>query len=343
MPQARTAPHRVRKSAAKAALLQAQAHIRSAVRTTATREFAQFLETILAQPGRALSENGPTVWPRVVVEMALALGGPPGPAALAAAAVELAVTGIDVADELMDNDWQGAEADRARAQNASVAFAFLATACAAELSATLGPERATSVARLLAHGSFACSDGQDMDVLLERTTDVTEDIAHEMTRRKSGSLIAMACRVGAAIATTDTAVIDAAGRFGVQVGIVAQLMNDLNDVSHDPERRKGDLQQRKKTLPVAFALRCAQEDQLQQILDWYATREPRGADEEQALVVTFHDLGAQQYTWTVAEVHRREALDALKELERVADRRHVRSLRAFIPTVQTRNVVNRAA
>jgi geranylgeranyl diphosphate synthase type I len=336
MPKARSASRRVRGSAARAALLQAQAHIRSVVRTTASREFAQFLESILTQPGRALSETGSAIWPRLVVETALALGGQAAPAALAAAAVELAVTAIDVADELMDNDWQGDAADRARAQNASVAFTFLANGCTADLTATLGPERTALIARLLAEGSFACCNGQDMDVMLERTTDLSEDLAYEMTRSKSGALIAMACRVGAAVATSDAEVIEAAGQCGVQIGVVAQLQNDLKDVSHDPALRKSDLQQRKKTLPVAFALRCAQEDGLLQILDWYATRDVRSADEEQALVVAFHELGAQQYTWAVADIHRRQALAALKTLERVTSCQDVRSLRFFIPTIKSK-------
>jgi geranylgeranyl pyrophosphate synthase len=164
-----------------------------------------------------------------------------------------------------------------------------------------------------------------------------------MTRRKSGALIAMACRVGAAVATTDAAVIEAAGDLGVEIGIVAQLANDLNDVSADPARRKGDLQQRKKTLPVAFALHCARTDGLSQILDWYATNEPQTAEDEQALVVTFHRLGAQQFTWAVADMHRRAALLALKNLEQVSRRPAVRSLRAFVPHDETRHTTPKAA
>src|SRR5688500_14173283 len=130
MPSARSAPQRVRRSAANAALASARTSIRSAIRSSASTEFAHFLETILAEPGRALATTAPAIWPRLVVETALSLGGQPKPAALAAAAVELAVTAIDVADELMDNDWHGEPADRARAQNASAAFSFLATTCA---------------------------------------------------------------------------------------------------------------------------------------------------------------------------------------------------------------------
>jgi geranylgeranyl diphosphate synthase type I len=290
----------------------------------------------MAEVGRGLSESGPAIWPRVVIQTALALGGSPRAASIAAAAVELSVAAIDVADELMDNDWRGAAADRARAQNAAVALSFLATSCLADLAVELGPERACLITRLLSEGSFACSDGQDLDAVLERTSDVTEDTAFAMTQRKSGSLISMACRVGAAVATSEQSIIDAAGQFGLHVGVVAQLLNDLDDVGADPARRKGDLQQRKKTLPVAYALQCAHEEGVRQILDWYATHEPRPADEEQALVQTFHDIGAQQYAWTVADVHRREALSALSALELTSGRSAVRSLRSFIPATRPR-------
>src|SRR6185436_14296572 len=109
--------------------------------------------------------------------------------------------------------------------------------------------RALTIGRLIAEGSTACCDGQDLDLLFEDTNDVSEDEAHEMTRRKSGSLVAMACRVGAAVATDDVAVVEAAGEFGTHFGLVAQLRNDLADVSTDPTRRKGDLRHHKKTLP----------------------------------------------------------------------------------------------
>ncbi len=75
-----------------------------------------------------------------------------------------------------------------------------------------------------------------------------------MTRRKAGSLAAMACQVGAAVAVDDPAILELVGDFGRHVGVVAQLLNDLAGVDPDSASRGSDLRRGKKTLPIAYAL-----------------------------------------------------------------------------------------
>ncbi|HEY3058566.1 MAG TPA: polyprenyl synthetase family protein [Chloroflexota bacterium] len=313
-------------------------YVRSIIETSAnTPEFTSFLLELLAQPGRALAGQT-AAWPRLVFETARALGGDPEAALVAAAAVDLAASAIDVVDELIDDDWQGTPANRVRAQNAALALSFAAQSCVTNLVPIVGAERAARIGQLLAHGSSACCDGQDLDLRLESTSDVTEDLAHDMTARKSGSLVAMACRVGAAVATSDPRVIDAAGAFGTQFGLVAQLRNDLAGVSTDPARRKGDLRRHKKTLPVAFALRCAAEDGDDQVSAWYAPSARHTAEQEQALALRFLELGAHQFTWAVADVHRRTAHAALATLAELSGRTEVTRLKRLMPSLGQREL-----
>src|SRR5437870_5174134 len=66
-----------------------------------------FLLKALQQPGRLLGPTEPQ-WPKFVLETCRALGGAAGEgAAWATAAVEFAVTAIDVADDLADGDLDG--------------------------------------------------------------------------------------------------------------------------------------------------------------------------------------------------------------------------------------------
>lgn len=298
--------------------------------------FRALLLRLLARPGRVLDSTGTGKWPAFVLETCRALGGSPADAVGAAAAVELAIAAADVVDDLADDEWDEQDGTPARAINASLALSFLSQRCAGGLAEAIGTERAARIGRLLAQGIVAACIGEDMDLSFEAAAEVTEDQAHEMTRRKSGSLVAMACRVGAAVAVDDPCVIEAAGRFGSHVGVVAQLLNDLAGVDPDPARRGSDLRRRKKTLPVAYTLRCAREEGLTAMVRWSqsTTSLPDVADDE--LAKSIRDAGGLHYTWVVADMHRAEALAVLRELTALTGRAEIRRLRQLIPTVRAR-------
>jgi geranylgeranyl diphosphate synthase type I len=298
-------------------------------------EFCVLLERLLAQPGRVLAPGGAPKWPAFVVDTCLALGGALDPALDAAVAVELVVAAIDVVDDVVDGEWEGEPGEWRRALNASLAMTGLAHAVAGRLADAIGMARAQRVARLLADGAVACCAGQDLDLRLEQELQVSEDEAHEMTRRKSGSLVSMACRVGAAVATDDGGAIELAGVFGEHAGVVAQLLNDLAGVELGSTRRGTDLQRRKKTLPVAFALRCARDEGLPEVLAWY-TGGPTADGDEERLAQTLRRLGALHYTWLVADIHRREALAVVRRLGEVTGRKEVSRLRRLVPVLRAR-------
>lgn len=76
----------------------------------------------------------------------------------------------------------------------------------------------------------------------------------EIVRRKTASLIAECCRLGAALAGADAAVADALHRFGLHLGVAFQIQDDLLDLTGD-QRIVGkslgkDLDKGKLTLPV---------------------------------------------------------------------------------------------
>lgn len=297
-------------------------------------EFRNLLSALMARPGRALSPHGPAKWPALVLVTCGVLGGDPTAAVRAAAAVEFTVAAIDVVDDLVDNEWPEELGDPARALNASLALSWLAWWCISDLEGHIGAERARRIRTIVSVGSLASCVGQDRDLVLEDMADVSEDVAYEVTCRKSGSLVAMACQVGAAIATDDPAVLEILRGFGVHIGVIAQLLNDLVDVDPGATTRGNDLQRRKKTLPITYALRCAAEEVTTSILHRYRSGAILSAGDEEQLVMTLRDLGALHYTWIVAEIHRREALALLPELAHLTGSNDVFGLRQLVPPVQ---------
>lgn len=294
------------------------------------------LGSLMARPGRVLAPDGAARWPVTVLDVGRALGGDAAAAIDAAAAVEFAVAAIDILDDVIDDEWPGEIGQQRRAANAGLALGWLAQQCAGQLAGLVGAGRALLVSTLIGDGSLASCAGQDGDLVLETLADTSEELAYAVTDCKSGSLAAMACRVGAAVATDDPALVQIAGEFGRHVGIVAQVLNDI--VGVDPTIAEGgtDLRRRKKTLPVAFALRCGRQENLESVQAW-ALRggEPNARDDEQ-MARAIRDLGGLHFGWVVAETHRREALAALGDLERSAGRAEVRELCHLIPPVSFR-------
>ena len=301
-------------------------------------EFRALLGRLLAGPGRVLDPGGAGKWSAYVTGTAHTLGGEPAAASVAAAAIACIIAAADVVDDLVDDEWHDAAVTAARATNAAVALGALAHCCAAALSPLIGVTRAMAVGDLLARGYLRAAEGEDADLLLEGAPATSEEEAHAMTCRKAGALGALACRVGALVATADPAIGAAVGAFGTHAGITAQILNDLAGAAPGTRGRGSDLRLRKKTLPVAFALRCAREEGIAPLLAWYgdgsdAREAGRGQDEEE-IASLIADLGGLEYAGVVADAHRREARAALRRLLRLTGRPAVGVLRHLVPAVR---------
>ena len=142
---------------------------------------------------------------------------------------------------------------------------------------------------------------------------------------KTASLFGFACRSGARAAQRED-LVEPAGRFGEQVGIAFQVIDDVLDLSGDPrevgKRLGADLAEGKTTLPLAIALdRDAGE------LASLLPRARRG-DGEAARAVSLHPLvqAACEEARTYAAERSREALHALDQLPNNRARELLRSL-----------------
>jgi geranylgeranyl pyrophosphate synthase len=293
--------------------------------------YRDLLLDLLATPGHVLAPDGHARWPRFVIETCRLLGGDSLAATSAAGAVDLVAAAADILDDLVDGDVCG-PIGGARALNATQALVLLALVRAL----SLGPRRGALVAGILARQACAAQGGEDLDLLLESDTGASEETALEMTGRKSGNLVAMACQVGAAVATDDPIVLRLVRAFGYRTGVVAQLLNDMVGVDIDPAMRGSDIRRRKKTLPVAYLLRCAREEGLDWVLDFYGRGDSPPADEEQRIAKLIHDLGGLHYTWVVADAWRRDALAILHRLATHTRREGILRLRTLVPSVRAR-------
>jgi len=135
---------------------------------------------------------------------------------------------------------------------------------------------------LLSKGLLLCIDNGDFDLLkiisvavremsegellqLEkaRRLDITEDVYYDIIRKKTATLIASCCALGACSVTSDAAVIEKFRLFGEYIGMAFQIKDDLFDYTDDAIGKPTgiDIKEQKMTLPLIHALNhCSADD-----------------------------------------------------------------------------------
>jgi geranylgeranyl pyrophosphate synthase len=191
------------------------------------------------------------------------LGGDPEAALDLGAGIELLHNATLVHDDLQDGDeyrrgrpavW--ARWGAAQAINAGDALIFQGLACIARAEA--GPRLGAAVAQAL----LRTAEGQTMDLQMRRPAGDPAALAPTLTaweaaaRRKSGALIGLALRAGAAAAGRPDGEQERAARYGEDLGLLFQLQDDYLDLVGDKgrERRGCDLREGKRSFPVAWTL-----------------------------------------------------------------------------------------
>jgi geranylgeranyl diphosphate synthase type I len=134
-----------------------------------------------------------------------------------------------------------------------------------------------------------------------------------MVELKTGSVYALACRAGSRLVTDDDEALEQWGEFGLQLGVLVQIADDLQDI--DPGSGANDLGSGQWNLAVAFAMDTATpSERLSLERDLQAAR--NDFSNLQALRSKILHSGAMLYLITEAERRRRRAEAALKAVSK---------------------------
>jgi octaprenyl-diphosphate synthase len=100
------------------------------------------------------------------------------------------------------------------------------------------------------------SEGELLQIEKARKLDITEDIYFDVIRKKTASLIASCCAVGAASTGADDTMVEKARLLGEKIGMAFQIKDDLFDFGTDEIGKPTgiDIKEKKMTLPLIFAL-----------------------------------------------------------------------------------------
>jgi octaprenyl-diphosphate synthase len=133
-------------------------------------------------------------------------------------------------------------------------------ALANEMGARYGNPR---LSWLLAKGIMETAVGEIEEIVFSRDPSLDRDTYMQIIIGKTARLIECACRCGAALAGGTPEQEDAAGEFGLNLGIAFQLVDDALDyaspTSETGKPEGGDLKEGKVTLPLILLMEEADE------------------------------------------------------------------------------------
>lgn len=223
-----------------------------------------------------------------------------------AAAAELLGIALDVIDDVQDGDSPFVQRlGMPLALNTGIALLELAPIALNRARSAGWSDAVAHAALETMHASVLTSlGGQFLDLRFEQVSAVSEAQVMEMTEKKSGTLLALICRLGAMAGTMKeqerpSSYFEAVSLFGWHLGVWFQLLNDLHDAEQaQAQTSKSDRQRRKKTLPLLLERRGMIENVNIGKQKWLP-------DVQAAL----------SYTYVLAETFRLRAQKALQALE----------------------------
>jgi geranylgeranyl diphosphate synthase type I len=209
---------------------------------------------IAANPGKALR-------PALALLAAEALSGTPQPGLPGAVAVELVHNFSLLHDDLMDRD-----TERRHRRTVWAVWGDATAVLAGDALLSLAHEALTegdspygqAAGQALAIATRELIRGQVLDLAFEQRNDVGLDECLDMAAGKTGALLGVSAAIGAILVGAPQPVVSSLARFGTELGMAFQLIDDLLGIWGLPEVTGkpvfSDLVARKKTLPVTWSL-----------------------------------------------------------------------------------------
>jgi len=273
--------------------------------------------------GNPTKAGGKSIRPTLVVLSAEAVGGTMADALPAAAAVELVHNFSLLHDDVMDDDVERRHRPTGWAvfgKSQAILGGSAMFALALELLTGDEPGTRRSL-RCLLEASQQLIAGQSADILFEQAAEPQLADCVEMEAGKTAALLSCSSSIGAMAAGGSAHSADRLARFGYELGLAFQFVDDVLGIVGDPavtgKSSSSDIRQGKRSAPVVAALNSGG-PQARELADRMAQGLPQTEADVEA--ITRLVLACGGVDWANAEAERRlaAALSHLDEAELVA-------------------------
>ena len=268
-------------------------------------------------------EAGKRIRPTLCLLACEALGGDVNAALPAAAAVELVHNFSLIHDDIQDGNserhnrptvwWVWGPAQAINAGDGMHALARLALL--RQTDSGMPPERTLKAVGLLDEACLRLCEGQYLDLTYQERVDISQDAYFKMIEGKTAALISCAAELGAVMSSAEEPVARAMATFGTKLGLAFQIRDDILDLWGQQDTGKplaGDILNKKKSLPIVYAIENASGAERRTLGDVYFKRvmEPEDIDK---IIEVLGTLGAREFCQEKADALCSEALQSLTD------------------------------
>ncbi|MFQ6082985.1 MAG: polyprenyl synthetase family protein [Candidatus Aminicenantia bacterium] len=253
-----------------------------------------------------------------------------------ASVVEFIHTASLIHDDIVDNSSlrRGKEAIHSKwGSNVTVLLGDYLYILSIKLSLTNDNSR---IIQTLSEISTQMIEGEILEFHENWNFDLNEENYLEIIKKKTGSLFAGSCKIGAMLAQADSDQEKALNDFGLNAGMAFQIIDDLLDFTSD-EKTLGkpvlsDLKEGKITLPLIFTLKNNQKEK-DKIIQLIKDKKWKKINTRE-IINTVAQNGALEYTYQKA----REYIDKAKEkIELFSDSIYKKTLLSITDYIIERN------
>ncbi|MGE7091391.1 polyprenyl synthetase family protein [Lysinibacillus sp. NPDC048646] len=219
-----------------------------------------------------------------------------------AAAIELLILSFDIIDDLQDKDTDYSWS-KTPELSLNIAIAILVMA-SKNIRETSFIHRDVAI-EILEKNALLSINGQQLDLL----NGCCEEHSYlQMIEQKSGSLTAMSCLIGEALAKGNVST--RVEGYGKYIGIIQQIKNDIQGLK--TWGRKNDLLNKKYSLPIIYLL-SKENNVSKSVMNYYNGDIVTHLDNN-ALEKELTTGGAIRYAMSIKNIYKHKALDDLEDV-----------------------------
>ncbi len=105
---------------------------------------------------------------------------------------------------------------------------------------TTSHKNAVKIINIFSDALKDTASGELLDLQFEDVSEIDSNLIEKMTLFKSGALIAASMRIGAVASEAPDSICETVSELGWHIGLIFQLINDINNISGIDSRTKGD-------------------------------------------------------------------------------------------------------
>ena len=178
----------------------------------------------------------------------------------------------------------------------------------------LGVDAATTFEglRILDQAALTLCEGRYADLEAQEKINISVESYLSMVADKTGALYAGALKLGGLLAGADSVTVDRLGDYGRRAGALVQVSADLRDLSGSAGMPGHEVLNKKKLLPIAYAMERGDISIKRRIGDIYFKRVLESQDVE-ALKAILEPLGAFEFSDNYVESELRDLAQIAEE------------------------------